>query len=192
MRNSYHSLIDILTLALETNTFTALHQGTLMRQPLLLETFMEAFPERTDIALSSPGYNWLTLTSSCNIFFESLKIILNNKTYRDALLNAPDTFGLTALECAWEGKNFKAVIELLKYKPKMNAETFAALIGSTYPEITLELKEQLKKQYPQFTEAAVTIQALINTYLEQKHFLTVKTSSQKCERTTTPIFNPPK
>ncbi len=191
MRNSYNSFIATLTLALETNTFNPVHQGALMSQPLLLEAFMEAFPERTDIALSSPGYTWLTLTSSCDIYFERLKIILNNKTYRDALLNAPDTFGQTALECAWEAKNFKAVIELLKYNPKMSGETFAAIIGSTNPEITLELKEQLKKQYPQFTEAAVTIQALINTYLAQKHFLTVKPSSQESE-TTTPIFNPPK
>jgi hypothetical protein len=65
---------------------------------------------------------------------------------------------------------------LLKYNPKIDAETYAGILESKNAEITPQIKEQLAKQYPPFTKATVTIQALIKTYLEQKNFVTVKPS----------------
>lgn len=85
---------------------------------------------------------------------------------------------------------------MLKYKPTLDAETFIEIMESKHPEIKPQLKEKLKEQYPHLTKVTVTIQALtkvtvtiqalIKTYLEQKHFLTVKSSllplSQQGER----------
>ena len=88
------------------------------------------------------SHNFLTLVASCEIesYFEVLKIILGNEPHRNALLDAPGRDGWTALQWAWNAKNFQAVIELLKYNPKLDTETFIDIMESKHTEIKLQLK----------------------------------------------------
>jgi hypothetical protein len=112
MKNSYHKLIDVLSAALVTNQFNDRCKATLFKYPVLLQSFIESFPEHIDISTNLPdSHNYLTMAAMGEIFLDQLTIILDNEIYRNALLERPGgSEGWTALKLAWHNKNYKAVI----------------------------------------------------------------------------------